>query len=165
MENVVLVDSCVLIGRCVLIGLLREGRDPAVELLQRSTATDLATCGMVRVEVIRGLVAPRLRRTVEGFMNVMRNVPTDNRLWEEAANLAWELDRRGTVLPAQDVVIACCARRIGAAVLTGTVISGSSPISESWDRSRNSSDSRCRRAIGRPSTDVTRIDLPAPHRH
>jgi predicted nucleic acid-binding protein len=112
MENVVLVDSC------VLIGLLREGRDPAVELLQRSPATDLATCGMVRVEVIRGLVAPRLRRAVEGFMNVMRNVPTDNRLWEEATDLAWELDRKGMVLPAQDVVIACCARRIGAAVLT-----------------------------------------------
>jgi predicted nucleic acid-binding protein len=112
MENVALVDSC------VLIGLLREGRDPAIELLRRSPNMDLATCGMVRVEVIRGLVALRLRRAVEGFMDVMRNVPTDNRLWEEAATLAWELDRQGTVLPAQDVVIACCARRIDAAVLT-----------------------------------------------
>jgi predicted nucleic acid-binding protein len=112
MESVVLVDSC------VLIGLLREGRDPAAELSGRVPTTDLATCGMVRLEVIRGLVVPRLRRAVEGFMNVMRNVPTDNRLWEEAAAQAWELDRQGVILPAQDIVIACCARRIDAAVLT-----------------------------------------------
>lgn len=112
MESVVLVDSC------VLIGLLREGRDPAVELSGRAPETDLATCGMVRLEVIRGLAAPALRRAVEDFMNVMRYVPTDNRLWEAAAAQAWELDRQGIVLPAQDILIACCARRIDAAVLT-----------------------------------------------
>ena len=112
MGNVVLVDSS------VLIGLLREGRDPAAELLGRAPSTDLATCGMIRLEVVRGLTIPRVRRAVEGFMNVMRNVPTDNRLWEEAAAQAWELDRQGIVLPAQDILIACCARRIDAAVLT-----------------------------------------------
>jgi predicted nucleic acid-binding protein len=112
MESVVLVDSC------VLIGLLREGRDPAVELVNRAPNTDLATCGMVRLEVVRGVVAPRLRRALEAFMNLMRNVPTDNRLWETAVDLAWELDRQGIVLPAQDILIACSARRIGAAVLT-----------------------------------------------
>jgi predicted nucleic acid-binding protein len=112
MESVVLVDSC------VFIGLLREGRDPAEELSGRAPRTDLATCGMVRLEVIRGLAVPKLRRAVEGFMDVMRNVPTDNRLWEEAAAQAWELDRQGVILPAQDILIACCARRIDAAVLT-----------------------------------------------
>ena len=112
MENVVLVDSC------VFIGLLREGKDPAVELLGRVPSTDLATCGMVRMEVVRGLVSPKLRQAVEGFLNVMRNVPTDVRLWEEAAAVAWTLDRRGLTLPAQDILIACCARRIGAPVLT-----------------------------------------------
>jgi predicted nucleic acid-binding protein len=112
MANVVLVDSC------VLIGLLRQGRDPAIELGCRSEQTDLATCGMVRLEVIRGLSAPRLRKAVEAFLNVMLDVPADNRLWEQASALAWELDRQGTVLPAQDILIACCAQRIEAAVLT-----------------------------------------------
>jgi predicted nucleic acid-binding protein len=36
----------------------------------------------------------------------------------EAAELAWTLDRKGIVIPAQDLVIACCAHRIGAVVLT-----------------------------------------------
>jgi predicted nucleic acid-binding protein len=48
----------------------------------------------------------------------MINVPTLNRLWEEAADLAWKLDRKGIVIPGTDVIIAACAMKIGAAVLT-----------------------------------------------
>jgi predicted nucleic acid-binding protein len=39
-------------------------------------------------------------------------------MWEEATRLGWQLGREGWNLPAQDIVIAACARRIGAAVLT-----------------------------------------------
>lgn len=112
------MDAAVLVDSCVWISLLREGRDPAFELLSRAPATDLATCGMVRLEVVRGLVSAKLRRAVEAFLGVMQNVPTDNRLWEEATEMAWALDRRGVVLPAQDILIACSALRVGAAVLT-----------------------------------------------
>jgi predicted nucleic acid-binding protein len=48
----------------------------------------------------------------------MINVPTDNRIWTEVEQTLWELDRMGMTLPLTDVVIACCARRIGAVVLT-----------------------------------------------
>lgn len=48
----------------------------------------------------------------------MINVPTDNRLWAEVEQTLWELDRKGTTLPLTDAVIACCAQRIGAVVLT-----------------------------------------------
>jgi predicted nucleic acid-binding protein len=48
----------------------------------------------------------------------MINVPTDNRLWQTAEQTLWELDRQGIVLPLTDVVIASCARRVGATVLT-----------------------------------------------
>ena len=48
----------------------------------------------------------------------MINVPTDNRLWEQTEQMLWELDRQGIVLPLTDVVIACCALRIDAVVLT-----------------------------------------------
>ena len=112
MDGVVLVDSS------VLIGLLREGRDPAVELVGRAFASDLATCGMVRMEVLRGVMGRRAQQAVREFLDVLRNVPTDNRVWEAATALAWSLDRRGVTLPAQDILIACCAQRIGAAVLT-----------------------------------------------
>jgi predicted nucleic acid-binding protein len=112
MAGVALVDSC------VFIRLLREGLDPAVELPRRARELDLATCGMVRVEVLRGVRNQRIREGLEEFLNVLNNVPTDNRIWEDAAQLAWALDREGRNLPAQDVLIATCARRIGATVLT-----------------------------------------------
>jgi predicted nucleic acid-binding protein len=73
---------------------------------------------MVRVEVLRGAKLAKTREQLTAFLNVLQNVPTDNRLWEEAADLAWKLDRQGWTIPAQDILIACCARRIGASVLT-----------------------------------------------
>jgi predicted nucleic acid-binding protein len=45
-------------------------------------------------------------------------VPTDERLWNSVAETLWQLDRKGLMLPLPDVVVGCCARRIGAVVLT-----------------------------------------------
>lgn len=112
MAAVVLVDSS------VWIRLMREGRDPVQILVERAKTCDLATCGMVRLEVLRGIIRRGVRDAVEEFMNVMINVPADNRIWETAAQEAWQLDRRGITLPAQDLVIAACAQRIEATVLT-----------------------------------------------
>jgi predicted nucleic acid-binding protein len=112
MENVVLVDSS------VIIGLLRQGRDPAQELMEQAGETDLATCGMVRMEVLRGMRLPKAKRALEAFFDAMRYVASDAKLWHDATNLAWRLDREGWTLPLQDVFIASCALRIDAAVLT-----------------------------------------------
>jgi len=112
MAAVVLVDSS------VWIGVMREGRDPVRELVERARALDLATCGMVRLEVLRGVARPAVFQAVEGFLDVMINVPTDDRLWSEATREARALGARGISLPAQDLIIAACARRIEAAVLT-----------------------------------------------
>src|SRR5688500_18853646 len=112
MENVVLVDSS------VFIRLMREGRDPARELVERAGETDLATCGMVRMEVLRGMRVPKAKRALEGFFDAMRYVPSDAGLWQDATNLAWRLDREDWTLPLQDVFIAACALRIDAAVIT-----------------------------------------------
>lgn len=112
MAAVVLVDSS------VWIHLMRTGQDPVRELVSRARTLDLATCGMVRLEVLRGIVRRPVREAVEAFMNVMIYAPTDNRIWEAATEDAWQLGRQGITLPAQDFVIAACARRIEAAVLT-----------------------------------------------
>lgn len=112
MPGVALVDSC------VWIGLLRSGLDPVRELTSRARDTDLATCGMVRVEVLRGIGNRRVHDAVKAFFDVMQNSPTDNRIWDETAEIAWSLGRRGLHPPVQDILIASCARRVGAAVLT-----------------------------------------------
>ena len=112
------MPSPVLVDSSVFITLLKTRRDPGIELLSRLDLTDLATCGMVRLEVIRGLGIPRARRRMDAFFDVMQNVITDNQLWEDACELGWKVTRQGNNMPAQDIIIAACALRAKAAVLT-----------------------------------------------
>ena len=79
---------------------------------------DLATCGMVRLEVERGLRIEKIHHRMAAFFDVLINIPTTNKIWKESAALAWSLDRSGITLPSQDILIATCAQEIGAAILT-----------------------------------------------
>jgi hypothetical protein len=110
--------SPVLADSSYYIQALREGRDPLKALALAAATRDLAICGVVRCEVGRGISNPKVLQRFQAVWNVMINVPTDNRLWEKVERTAWELDRSGVVLPLSDLVIASCAERIGAVVLT-----------------------------------------------
>lgn len=112
----------------VYIDLLRASRDPIKVIGEWSGSRNLATCGMVRMEVLRGVKAPRSYQKLSTFMDVMINVRSGDSFWDEATALAWQLDRKGQVIPTQDIIIAACTMRIGAAILTSDehfqVISG-----------------------------------------
>ncbi len=108
----------VLVNSNVYIGLLRRRLDPSRVLGEWIGEGDLAVCGIVRVEVERGLKIPAVRAKLARFFDVMINVPTSNRIWSQTADLAWSLDRRGQVLPPQDCLIATCAQSVGASILT-----------------------------------------------
>ena len=110
--------SPVLVDSCWYITQMREGRHPLRELEPIARMRDIATCGIVRAEVARGIREEGLLKKFRARWDVMLYVPMDNKLWLEAENLAWQLDRRGVILPLTDIIIACCARRIGAVVLT-----------------------------------------------
>ena len=111
-------SGSVLVDSNVFIGLLRRGVDPVGELGAWSGGADLATCGMVRLEVERGLRAGRVRERLAAFLDVLVMIPTGNKVWTRATEIAWSLDRRGVTLPAQDCLIAACALAGGALVLT-----------------------------------------------
>jgi predicted nucleic acid-binding protein len=110
--------SPVLADSSFYIGLLRQQQDPLRALALAAASRDLVICGVIRCEVGRALRPPETLKRFQAFWNVMLNVPTDNRLWEEVERTLWNLDRRGCVLPLTDVVIACCAMRMDAVVLT-----------------------------------------------
>jgi predicted nucleic acid-binding protein len=110
MEQPILVDSS------IFITLLRAGRDPAIALGNRYATVDLATCGMVRLEVMRGVKHPRAYKQLGLFFDVMQNVQTDNRLWQEAVTVARDTQAAGFTIPGTDALIAAAALRIGAAV-------------------------------------------------
>ncbi|HKK18707.1 MAG TPA: PIN domain-containing protein [Opitutales bacterium] len=100
------------------IARTRQRKDPLLELAELSRSRDIAVCGMVVAELGRGIRhATTLQRYIESW-NLMCYVPSDRKLWQETLELAWQLDRRGRVLPLPDLHIAACALSIGAVVLT-----------------------------------------------
>ncbi len=110
--------SPVLADSSFYINLLRQGQDPLRALALAAAERDLVICGVIRCEVGRGLRIPRLRARFQAAWDVMINVPTDQRLWSSVEQMLWDLDRSRVMLPLTDVVIACCALRVGAVVLT-----------------------------------------------
>jgi predicted nucleic acid-binding protein len=112
------MDLPILVDSNIYIGLMRRRLDPVAVLFEHFDSVNLITCGMVRLEVLRGVRIPSLRTRLSEFMDVMQYVTADQHLWEEATQIAWECDRRGHVIPGPDAVIAACALRKSASVLT-----------------------------------------------
>lgn len=110
--------SPVLADSSYYITMMRDGNDPLRALALAAETRDLVICGVVRCEVGRGIKVARVRERLDQFWDVMINVPADNRLWEEAETMLWQMDRRGDMIPLTDAVVACCAIRVGATVLT-----------------------------------------------
>ena len=96
----------------------RDGRDPLIELALTAETRDIAICGLVMTEVGRGIRHRRYLNRYRRAWDQMLYVPSNGKRWEETLEIAWHLDRKGIVLPIQDVHIAACALNIGAAVLT-----------------------------------------------
>ena len=107
-----------LVDSSVFIDWMRKGHNPIRILAPWLRANALVGCGIVRAEVLRGLVSPSARREMELLFSHISDVPLSAALWGETADLAWELDRAGEVLPLTDIAIAVCARHVHAGVVT-----------------------------------------------
>ena len=108
----------VLVDSSIYIHLLRTGADAVAELTDRFEATELVGCDLVRCEVLRGIIRPKAKAYLTDFFDLLVHVTMDHLAWRETEELAWRLDRAGNVLPLTDLIIAACALRAGAAVLT-----------------------------------------------
>ena len=116
-----MAKSDVMVDTNVYIDLLRSKQDAVNVLYRWAGERNLAVCGMIRLEVLRGVKSLQLLTKLSTFMDVMCNVPSNSGLWSEATDLAWKLDRQGITIPGPDVVIAASALRLGAAVMTSDV--------------------------------------------
>ena len=108
----------VLVDSSYFIAGLRAGEDPLQELDRHADEIELYTCGMVTVEVLRGLKPRSAHERMARYLGCMRYIPTLNKIWEQVASLAWRLDRKGCFMQVSDLVIASCALEADAAVLT-----------------------------------------------
>ncbi|MBC8039039.1 MAG: PIN domain-containing protein [Opitutaceae bacterium] len=96
----------------------RQNIDPFTEIAARAADAELTTCGVVVAEVTRGRRDPHVLRRFQAAFAVMIYLPTTNAVWERVAQLAWSLDREGTVLQLPDLIIAATALEADATVLT-----------------------------------------------
>ena len=108
----------VLVDSSVYIQLLRADKDPVRALAQAFEVTEIVGCDVVRCEVLRGVIRPKAKAHLAAFFDLLIHIPTDHRVWSATEALAWQMDRKGDVVPLTDLLIAVCAMRAGAAVLT-----------------------------------------------
>ncbi len=69
-------------------------------------------------EVCRGVRVQRHYHEIRSAFSVMCWVPTTDKIWGEATELAWDLASRGITMQLTDLVIAVSALSADAAVLT-----------------------------------------------
>ena len=114
MANLILPDSNIYIRG------IRSGMDPFFPFSEGILSQDweFATCGLIVLEVCRGLRDQRLFARYRERFSVMIFLPATQQVWERATQLAWTLDRRGIVLPSTDLFIAAHALQAEATVLT-----------------------------------------------
>ncbi len=110
--------ALLLVDSSIYIDGLRAGRNPGEQFRTSIEAGRLLTCGIIRLEVLRGITNAGLREWMDALFDEMIECPLDQRLWKDAAQLAWRLDRRGAVLPVPDIAIASCALRAGAIIVS-----------------------------------------------
>lgn len=108
----VLVDSSYYLRR------LTRRLDPFDQIDALADDYEFAVCGTVWMEVLRGRSDPNIRERFDLRFSTMLFLDMTAGAWQRTAALAWDLDRRGVVLPATDLTIAGCAITHDALVLT-----------------------------------------------
>jgi len=112
MNPLVLVDSSFFITH------QRNKLDPFELLKDFELDYEFAINGVIWSEVLRGRSDPNVRdHYIEAF-SLTRLLHLNSAGWQRVANLAWELDRRGYVIPLTDIIIGVTALEHGATVLT-----------------------------------------------
>jgi hypothetical protein len=111
----------ILVDSTVYIDLLRSRQDPAQALKPWLQRDEVLCCGVIRCEVLRGIRSEQVRVRLRALFEVMLSFPIDDSVWDDTARLAWALDRRGAVLPLTDLLIASCALRAEASVVSTDV--------------------------------------------
>ena len=107
-----------LVDSTVYIDWMRRGHSPVRMLSPFIQSGEVLTCGIVRVEVMRGVINPRVKEEMKELFDLLPVIEVTERIWSAAAELAWRLDRKGKVLPVADLIIAACTQSVSAEVIS-----------------------------------------------
>ena len=108
----------VLVDSSYYIRMVTLRRDPLAILTELELDYDFAINGIIWGEVIRGRSDPHLRDRYEKAFALTRMLHLSSAGWQRVGRMAWDLDRRGDVIPLTDLIIGVTALEHHACVLT-----------------------------------------------
>lgn len=108
----------IFIDSSVWIEWLRSRIDPRPLIAPWLERRLCFSCSIVRVEVTRGLIGKQQRENVNNLFDVFEDVPFNTALMNDVNQNAWELDRKGIVLPISDLIISACVKYCDAWLVT-----------------------------------------------
>lgn len=97
----------VLVDSCVWIEAGKQQGDLKIKVALESLLDEYeaAFCGPVKLEVL-GAVRKEKRKAMTFFFDVIPYLPMEDRLWESAKKLSWQLRDAGLTVPWNDILIA-----------------------------------------------------------
>jgi predicted nucleic acid-binding protein len=112
------VPPLVLVDSSYFITWQNQGQNPFARLDRHKARHEFAINGIVWGEVVRGRSDPHVRDRYEKAFALTRLLHLSASGWQRVAGLAWEMDRKGDLIPLTDIIIGVSALEHGACVLT-----------------------------------------------
>lgn len=96
----------IVVDTSVYIDWMRNRINPAKQLSPFFQKQQIYHYGLISAEVLRGMTIQRHKTEMETMFRFAQDIPTTSNFWNEVANLAWDLDRTGNIIPITDIAIA-----------------------------------------------------------
>ena len=65
----------ILVDSTKYISWMRQGRNPVALLAPAVTAGDVIGCGIIRIEVLRGVLKPKVKTELTRFFDIVPEIP------------------------------------------------------------------------------------------
>lgn len=105
----------ILADSCIIIDYLRNPTPEAKKIFSRN---EIATCGVVKAEILRGASSSSQFTKLEKALECFENIPFEEEYWGDFAHMLNCLKSQGIAVPFQDVMIALLAIKSGALLWT-----------------------------------------------
>lgn len=96
----------ILVDTCVIINYLRT---PTPEIKKIFQKNEIAICGVIMAELLRGATSERQFNQLKSSMECFEYIPFEQGDWDSLARLLYTLKTNGIAVPFQDAMIALLA--------------------------------------------------------
>ena len=98
----------ILVDTCVIINYLRA---PTPEIKKIFQKNEIAICGVVMAELLRGAVSEKQFNQLKSSLECFEYIPIEQEDWDSLPRLLYTLKTNGIAVPFQDAMIALLAMK------------------------------------------------------